>query len=174
MKLRNLEIKDAIHMLEWMHDENVLVGLQRKKFINKTIDDCKIFINNTKKDKYNVNLAIVDENDIYMGTVSLKNLNYIRKDAEFAITIRTCAMGKGFGVFAMKEIMKYAFNVLNLESVYWNVLSDNIRAINLYNKLGFKQISEVNEEILLEHKDLLNTNKKFLWYIVNKNEKVFD
>ena len=38
MNLRNLEIKDAPYMLEWMHDENVLVGLQREKFINKTID----------------------------------------------------------------------------------------------------------------------------------------
>ena len=48
MKLRNLEEKDASLMLEWMHDENVLVGLQREKFINKTLDDCINFINFSK------------------------------------------------------------------------------------------------------------------------------
>ena len=43
MRLRDLELKDAPLMLEWMHDENVVEKL-RGKFKEKTIEDCKSFI----------------------------------------------------------------------------------------------------------------------------------
>ena len=169
MKLRNLNIKDAPLMLEWMHDENVLVGLQRNKFITKKINDCINFIEFSKNDKNNIHLAIVDDSDIYMGTVSLKNINTERLDAEFAITVRSCAMGKGFSKYGMQEIIKYAFENLGLKNVYWNVLADNQRAINFYNRLGYKQNNNIDNEILTEHAILLNSNKKFLWYSVNVN-----
>ena len=39
-------------------------------------------------------MAITDDNDEYMGTVSLKNINYTDSFAEFAITVRRTAMGK--------------------------------------------------------------------------------
>lgn len=164
MKLRKLEEKDAPFMLEWMHDEHVLVGLQREKFINKTIEDCLEFIKYSKKDNSNVNLAIVDDNDQYMGTVSLKNINKTRSDAEFAIAVRSCAMGKGFSEYGMKEIIKYAHQELNLKNVYWNVLADNKKAIKFYNRLGYRQITKVNQEVLDEHSRLLNSGKQFLWY----------
>lgn len=167
MKLRKLKEKDAPLMLEWMHDENVLVGLQREKFINKTIEDCIEFINYSKNDKNNVHLAIVDDEDIYMGTVSLKNINLERLDAEFAITVRSWAMGKGFSKYGMKEIIKYAFETLGLKNVYWNVLVNNKKAINFYNKLGYNQVKNISKEILNEHSSLLNSNKEFLWYSVD-------
>lgn len=171
MKLRKLEEKDAPLMLEWMHDENVLVGLQREKFIHKTMEDCIEFINCSKYDKDNVHLAIVDEKDVYMGTVSLKNINFRRHDAEFAITVRSCAMGKGFSKYGMQEIIKYAFEYLNLKNVYWNVLANNHKAISFYNKLGYNQIEDISQEILDEHSLLLDANKKFLWYSTNVNVK---
>ena len=36
MRLRNLELKDATLMLEWMHDENV-VGKLKGDFLEKTL-----------------------------------------------------------------------------------------------------------------------------------------
>ena len=38
MRIRNLELKDATLMLEWMHDEKVVEYLQGK-FRKKTIDE---------------------------------------------------------------------------------------------------------------------------------------
>ena len=43
MKLRDLELKDASFMLEWMHDESVVKNL-RGNFRSKTIEDVKKFI----------------------------------------------------------------------------------------------------------------------------------
>lgn len=48
MNLRKLDMKDAPFMLEWMHDPNVTIGLQ-KKFGEKTLADCEEFISSANQ-----------------------------------------------------------------------------------------------------------------------------
>ena len=74
MKLRKLQINDALLMLEWMHDKSVVENMQTD-FASKTIDDCRTFIENSYDENKSVHLAITDDSDIYMGTASLKNIN---------------------------------------------------------------------------------------------------
>ena len=86
MHLRKLKTQDAQFMLEWMHDDSV-IHYMRANFAAMQIDDCMNFIEESMYEKQNVHLAITDDNDEYMGTVSLKNI-LKEKNAEFAITIR--------------------------------------------------------------------------------------
>ena len=137
MKLRNLELKDAPLMLEWMHDKSVVEDL-RTNFLTKTIEDCENFIKNSWNDKNNWNVAITDEEDTYMGTISLKNIK--ENSAEFGITIRACAMGKGYSIWAMKEILNIGFQEKNLKKIYWCVSPDNKRAVRFYDKNGFQRV----------------------------------
>lgn len=145
--LRKLELKDAERMYEWMHDENVVRGLQENVFQKKTIEDCIYFIEASKIDEKNFHRAIVDANGIYQGTVSLKNINLEFKDAEFAIVLRSDAQGKGYAKQAMKAIMDIAFYELGLDEVYWNVLIDNERAVSLYEKMGYEKMVDVSERV---------------------------
>lgn len=46
--------------------------------------------------------------------------------------------GKGIGTFAVKEMINHAFYNLNLHRIELTVLEDNVRAIHLYEKCGFK------------------------------------
>lgn len=137
MKLRNLENKDAAFMLEWMHDTSV-VKYMRSDFINKTKNDCLEFIKNSNQSNIDIHKEIVDNNDEYLGSVSLKNI--CNKSAEFAIIIRKKTMGKGVASFAMKEIISFGFQILKLEYIYWCVNYKNIRAIKFYDKLGYKKV----------------------------------
>ena len=166
MKIRNLELKDAPFMLEWMHDKSVTELLQAD-FDSKNINDCFKFIEDSKDKNKNIHFAIVDENDTYMGTISLKNITLT--DAELAIAIRTMAMGKGISSFAINEIIKYAFAVLKLKYVYWYVSPKNIRAIKFYNKNGFAKVEYediVNRGILLSDSIKIH---EFEWYLVINN-----
>ncbi|MGN8738920.1 GNAT family N-acetyltransferase [Bilifractor sp. HCP3S3_D3] len=133
MRLRKLEEKDAPLMLEWMHDDSVVHFLQTN-FAAKDIDDCKTFINIAKNETENLHLAIVDDNDEYMGTVSLKDIH--KNSAEFAITIRKCAMGKGYSSFGMSEIIREGFS-RGLKCIYWCVAPENCRAVRFYDKNGY-------------------------------------
>ena len=58
MHLRNLEIKDAPLMLEWMHDSNVTKYLNAN-FADKTLEDAEAFIRSSANDIKNINLAVL-------------------------------------------------------------------------------------------------------------------
>ena len=164
MKLRKLELKDAPLMLEWMHDESVVENLAAN-FGAKKLEDCQAFIAASQKDEENVNLAIVDDNDEYMGTVSLKHISKENKNAEFAIAIRTCAMGKGFSKYGMKEIIRIGLEDMGLYEVYWCVSPVNKRAVRFYDK---------NEYPLVPHDEIKCVGyteeqiKEFIWYSVKE------
>lgn len=136
ISLRELQEKDAEYMLEWMHDKSVVEHLQTD-FSSKTLDNCINFIR-CSKDEKNIHLAIVDESDEYQGTVSLKNIH--DGTAEFAITIRKCAMGKGCSKIAMEKIIQYGKENLGLKVIYWCVSPENKRAVRFYDKNGYQHI----------------------------------
>lgn len=138
MRLRKLKSKDAPLMLEWMYDKNVTEYLA-KDFSKFTLSDCQSFINNSQNDKNNLHLAVVNEADEYQGTVSLKNIDHEKKNAEFAIAIRSCAMGKGFGRFAMQKILKYGKEHCGLSMIYWYAYRNNVKAIKFYEQCGYKK-----------------------------------
>lgn len=137
MKLRKLEIKDAPLMLEWMHDADVVQNMQTD-FTHKTLSDCENFIRTSQTDNKNLHLAVVDDNNTYMGTVSLKNIE--NGAAEFAIAARKVAMGKGFSRYAMSEIIRIGFEKLKLRRIYWCVSPENKRAVKFYDKNGYTRI----------------------------------
>ncbi len=148
-------------MLEWMHDDSVVHDL-KTNFLSKTIEDCLSFIESAQDDKENLHLAIADENDEYMGTVSLKHIG--DDSAEFGITVRKCAMGKGYAPFAMKEIVQKGFEQYQLQSIYWCVDPDNKRAVRFYDKNGYKRI----EAPLKVQGYTQEEKQRFLWYEVTR------
>lgn len=165
MRLRKLIESDAPLMLEWMQDSSVVEKLNTD-FSKKTLLDCINFIKRSKDEKINVHRAIVDDENTYMGTVSLKNINEITKCAEFAITVRKSAMGKGYSSFGMSEILNYAFFQLGLNFVYWCVAFDNERAIRFYDKNGYRRV--LNDDVKRYADYSVDFIEKHLWYKVEK------
>ena len=162
MRLRQLEMKDAPFMLQWMHDSGVVENL-RGNFATKNLDDCERFIRESISDT-NVHLAIVSDEDEYMGTVSLKNIE--DKTAEFAITVRSEAMGRGYSWFGMKEILEKAFQEYGLNRVYWCVSRSNQRAIRFYDKHNFREGVDIPETAAERYEGVENLK----WYMVRKDD----
>ena len=67
--LRRLEQKDAPLMLEWMHDNEINCNFQAD-FASSTPESVLRFISDSFNDE-NQNFAFVDENDEYLGTISI-------------------------------------------------------------------------------------------------------
>ena len=163
MKLRKLEEKDAPYMLEWMHDEDVCEFMQRD-FKSMTLANCKAFIQKSQDSNNNLHMAIVDDNDEYMGTVSLKDINYDEKYAEFAITVRKCAMGKGFSGYGMAEIIRIGLEKLQLNNIFWCVSKANLRANRFYDKNGYQRLDVVPQRFKSIYPEWNIMN----WYVANK------
>ncbi len=173
MKLRLLQEKDAPLMLEWMHDEELVKDLH-KNFATMTIDNCIAFIKNSSVSKNNLHLAISDDNDEYLGTVSLKEIDYSLGVAEFGIVIRRAATGTGASAMAMKQILDMAFEGKELDkplkNVYWCVDPANARALRFYDKNGYNRI-KLNDYPEL-HKHILDSGdyepskvEEYVWYL---------
>ena len=164
MYLRKLELKDAPLMLAWMHDKSVTENL-RTDFASKTLQDAENFIRWSWDDKANVNLAIASDEDEYMGTVSLKHIE--NGSAEFAVTVRAEAMGRGYSWFGMMKIVEKAFNEYGLDSVYWCVSRDNARAVRFYDKHKFSEVVDVPQKVLDRYKGIENLK----WYSILKGDE---
>lgn len=164
MRLRKLKRKDAPGMLEWMHDPTVVEDL-KTNFLEKTMKDCEEFIEAAQSTVDNIHLAIVDENDIYMGTVSLKHI--LNGSAEFGITVRTEAMGCGYSQYAMKEMLCIGFEQLKLNRIYWCVSPDNRRAVRFYEKNHYKRMEMPPSDIRGERYSAEEI-KLYLWYQVER------
>lgn len=164
MRLRKLKQKDAEKMFMWMHDDDVVHYMQTD-FKSKTIKDCRDFIEAAQDMSLNMHLAIVDEDDNYMGTVSLKHIN--SESAEFAIAISKSAMGKEFSRYATEEIIRIGLQDLKLSRVYWNVLKENKRAVRFYDKNGYQRITE-NSDKIFPTGTLQDISDSLYWYLVEK------
>lgn len=165
MRLRDLEEKDVDGMLEWMHSD-LAKRIFEKDFNKFTRDDVINFVKNANSSDTEFNYACVDNNDEYLGTVSLKNVDYKNKNAEFAISFREKAHGSGAATYATKAILKKAFEELDLENVYLDVLDINKRANAFYNKFGFIQVNNVEKDNIVKD----GHSYKLLWYNMSKKE----
>ena len=164
MRLRQLQLKDAPLMLEWMHDPDV-VKFMHADFASKTLTDCERFIQAAKSSAENLHYAVVNDEDEYMGTVSLKHIK--NRKAEFAITVRACAMGKDYAQFAMESIIRKGFSELRLDEIYWCVAPENARALRFYDKNGYKRCDPSDFDLRYTAEEI----KKMKWYCVRTKPK---
>lgn len=148
-KLRDLQVSDADKMYEWMSDAEVtrLLVLGRHPHSREKVLD---FIQNSGKDRCNVHFAIATDQDDYVGTVSLKNISHIDRNAEYAIALHRDYWGKRFAEYATNEIIRYGFQRLNLVKIYLSVVSDNTRAKKFYEKQGFTKEASFKRHIYLD------------------------
>jgi diamine N-acetyltransferase len=164
MKLRFLQLKDSMGMLEWMQDSSISSVFQ---FDSSTVNEetCKEFIKSTEISNSNLHFAIVDEFDEYIGTISLKNIYLVNLNAEYAIVLRAKGIGKEYSKIATDIILYIAFELLHLHKVYLYVFKDNYRAIRFYDKYGF-----IKEGEFLDSHRIRGNYRSTLWYRLTRDE----
>ena len=174
IRLRWLKDKDAVKMYEWMSDP------EYKKYFKFTsskqsIDNARSFIKNSitmqkeyKKDnsrRVSLHWAVVDDNDDYLGTISLKNIDRVTNDSEYAISLSSDSYGKGIATMATNKLLAYAFESIGVQKIYLNVLADNERAIRFYEKIGFIPEKDSQNYQLID-----GDNRRLCWYYLLKKD----
>lgn len=73
-----------------------------------------------------------------IGSCQLHRINFIHRYAELQIRLgEMTERSKGYGTEATHLLLDFAFHDLNLQRVYLHVLSTNIAALRMYEKVGF-------------------------------------
>lgn len=85
-------------------------------------------------------LVIDNKNERPIGVASLKNLHWLNRRAEISLFIgKEHSRGKGLGKAATIELLRFAFDKLNLQRIFLEVYDFNATAIAMYEKVGFRE-----------------------------------
>ncbi|WP_107942072.1 GNAT family N-acetyltransferase [Metasolibacillus fluoroglycofenilyticus] len=149
-RLRELQREDIPKINKWRNNEELIRLLGAPfRFINIDVD-YKWYDNYMSNRDRAVRCAIVDtenKHDI-LGLVSLTNIDLLNQSAIFHIMIGDANVrGKGLGHFATTKILLHAFTNMNIHRIELSVLTNNIPAIQLYEKVGFKKEGISRESI---------------------------
>ena len=83
--------------------------------------------------------AILDENELLIGTTGFKELNIPGRSATLYVVIGNKAYwGKGYGSDALITFVRFLFTQWNFHRISLDTWDENIRAIKAYEKVGFK------------------------------------
>lgn len=83
---------------------------------------------------------ITRESEIHVGNISLQNINWRTRSAEFAILLgHKEARGKGYGFEASMMLLRHGFNKLGLNRIYCGTSANNIAMQKLAGKLHMQQ-----------------------------------
>jgi RimJ/RimL family protein N-acetyltransferase len=135
--LRPIEENDIDNYVSWLNDWDVRENLSMVLPFNKTREN--EWIQGLYKDDKNIVLGIVLKgSDRLIGNIGLHGISMIHRHATLGIFIgdKTC-WSKGFGTEAIKLVLKYGFEQLNLHRITLTVFDFNARARKAYEKAGF-------------------------------------
>lgn len=76
-----------------------------------------------------------------IGTIGLDHIDFVNQRAEVGNVLvgDDRAVGHGHAKEAVSLLVAFAFDQLNMNRLYLNVLTDNDRAIGLYSRCGFRE-----------------------------------
>jgi RimJ/RimL family protein N-acetyltransferase len=172
INLRPLKESDFESFLKWHSDKDIRFLTTMHPFLVTEKSEKTWFesiLNDTSNKKI---LYVVEDKEKKrpIGYFQLVDINYINRNASLGIVIGEKEFqGKGLGIEIMELGINYGFKYLSLNKISLLVLSENIPAIKLYNKLNFVLEGEFKDEYLFNGKyfDI----KRFA--IFNPNENSF-
>jgi [ribosomal protein S5]-alanine N-acetyltransferase len=147
--LRALMEKDLTDTyLQWLNDEEVCRSNSHAIFPN-TERKMKAYFETLQNGTQQVVLAIIhSENEKHIGNVALQNINWVSRNAEFAILLGDKDFwGGGYGEEAAKLIVEYGFDRLNLHRIYCGTFQENKSMVKLAAKLKMKEEGKRREAI---------------------------
>lgn len=153
--LRPIEERDAENIVRWRNADSVRKNLFNQEPI--TVDQHLRYYRNTvctgKCRQFIIELN--EEVGLDIGTVFLKNIDLLQRQAEFGIFIgEPAGKGRRCALPATEGILRVAFEEMGLERVYLYVVEDNVPAIRTYKHAGFSENAREHGRFIREGKPL--------------------
>lgn len=105
-----------------------------------TLQDAKDWIKSQPKQRNQKSFAIVlKENNQLFGSISI-NLDKSKQNAEIGYWIKPEMSGKGYATEAVKKILEYGFEKLNLHKIYAKHYVENIASGKVMKKSGMSYV----------------------------------
>lgn len=147
IKLRPLELDDAELLRSWRFAEENYSYFYEFTPVSKCQNEA--WLQNTLKKTSELNFIITEKaHNEDIGMISLIDIDMRSQKCEMGRVLigESKFKGQGLGSDAIRTLLNYAFNHLNMHKVYCEVFADNEIALKLYEKCGF-----VKDGLFLKH-----------------------
>jgi diamine N-acetyltransferase len=150
IKLRAIEPEDLELLYDWENNNDYwVISNTVSPFSKYTL---KRYIENSHKNIYETGQLrlmidhITDKKTI--GTIDIFDFDAYHRRAGIGILIATeTYRKKGYGTMALTCLIDYCFKTLHLHQLYCNIIENNVESIDLFRKLGFKEIGKKEDWI---------------------------
>mgnify|MGYP003999572533 FL=1 len=103
-----------------------------------TLESMKDYLNTLKNDNSLLLAVIMADDDRHVGNIRIGPIDEHSNRSDTGIMIGDRSVwGKGIASSAMRLALNYSFNGLNLRRITLGVMSENVKAMKLFESLGF-------------------------------------
>ena len=154
VRLREYRKDDAKQAQDYINDPQVKRLLHPGIPFLNTFEDEEKWIEGLSAKKENYSFAIETlEDSKYIGGCGINDIDWKNSVIVVGIFIGDKNYwSKGYGTDAMKVLIKFIFEQMNIHKIKLNVYSFNERAIRSYVKCGFKHEGTLRKEIFRDGK----------------------
>jgi len=124
--------------LGWLSDPEVNVYLE-SSHVQYSMKDLVDYVQQMASREDVLFWAIrLKENDKHIGNIKLEGIDMHHRRAEYGILVGDKAeWGKGYAFETSRTVVNYCFKTLSLNKITLGVVENNVRAIEVYKRLGF-------------------------------------
>lgn len=155
IRLRAIEREDLPRFVRWFNDPDVRRNLQLfiplglpqeeewfKEILHKPVEEQPLVIEIHQEEAW---LPVGNA-----GFISIRNAD---RAAEMGISIgEKTFWDKGYGTEAVRLLLRFGFNEINLNRIYLKVNEINLRGIRCYEKAGFKVDGRLRQDRFMDGK----------------------
>lgn len=147
--IRPLLQKDSEKLFMWINDRDLVLFNAPYKPIMEA--NHKAWFENLPHIN-NIKVFAICHKDVLIGTCQLHSIDFVSRSAELQIRIGDNShQNKGYGKLALKQLISFGFKDLNLNRIFLHVFTDNLRAIKVYQALGFELEGELREAVFVDN-----------------------
>ena len=130
-----MERNDIPLIQNWINDEEISYNNGARLPVSS--DEQTAWYEKTAADNTKKKLIICTNDGEKTGMVSLFNIDHKNRNAEVGIYISGEHQGKGYAKEALRLIINFSFNELNMHKIYATIAEFNTNSIKLFESLGF-------------------------------------
>ena len=127
----------SVTYVNWLNDQEVNKFLETGG--NYTIQKLETFLKEQEKKKILFWAIHLEKSNKHIGNIKIDPIDKVKNIGEYGIMMGDkTEWGKGYAKEASNRIIQYCFEDLELSQINLGVIEKNIKAVNLYKKIGFK------------------------------------
>jgi RimJ/RimL family protein N-acetyltransferase len=145
VRLAGQHPEDAQILARWSEDAEYMRLVDSDWVRPHTVEECAATRATANFVEFRIRTLSEDK---LIGFVAVHSIEWNNRVGEISIGIGdvTC-WGQGYGTDALRVILGYAFQELNLDRIWLTVIASNARAIHTYEKVGFRHEGALRQAV---------------------------